>query len=108
LFAVVVSLISLVFPSVVPTFRTETTTNTGVLVVFPGYTSTITNNSTLFHKVAMTNTVTVISELTYTDFERTPMYAAFGLGVMQLALLATLIVTLGLSGIVLSRRLFAK
>ena len=108
LFAVVVSLISLVFPSVVPTLRTETTTITGVLVVFPGYTSTITNNSTLFHKVAMTNTVTVISELTYTDFKRTPTYAAFGLGVMQLALLAILIVTLGLSGIVLSRRLLPQ
>jgi hypothetical protein len=36
------------------------------------------------------------------------MYAAFGLDVMQLALLAILIVTLGLSGIVLSRRLFAQ
>ena len=108
LFAVVVSLVSLAFPSVVPTFRTETTTITGVLVVFPGYTSTITNNSTLFHKVAMTNTVTVISELTYTDFKKTPMYAAFGLSIMQLALLAILIVTLGLSGVVLSRRLLAQ
>ena len=108
LFAAVVSLVSLVLPSIVPTSRTETTTITGVLVVFPGYTSTITNNSTLFHKVAMTNTVTVISELTYTEFKRTPIYAAFGLGIMQFALLVILIILLGLSGIVLSRRVFSQ
>jgi hypothetical protein len=105
LLAVIVSLVSLVFPSVtVPTFRTETITVSEVLVVFPGYTSTTADNSTLFYKVPMTNTVTVTSEVTYSEFKTMPKYNAFGLSDTQFMLLAILIVTLGLSGIVLLRR----
>ena len=105
LLAMVVSIVSLAFPSVaVPTFRTETFTVSGVLVVFPGYTSTTTNNSTLFYKVPMTNTVTVTSEVIYSDFKTMPMYTAFGLSNTQFMLLTILIVKLGLSGIVLFRR----
>ena len=105
LLTVIVSLISLVFPSVtVPTLRTETITVSGVLVVFPGYTSTTADNSTLFYKVPMTNTVTVTSEVTYSEFKTMPMYNAFGLSNTQFMLLAILIIALGLSGIVLLRR----
>ncbi len=105
LLAVFVSLASLVLPSVtVPTFRTETITISGVLVVFPGYISTTSDNSTLFYKVPMTNTVTVTSEVIYSGFTTIPMYTAFGLSDAQFMLLGILMVTLGLSGAVLLRR----
>jgi hypothetical protein len=106
LLAVIVRIVTLVFPSVaVPTLRTETITVSGVLVVFPGYTSLSTaDNSTRFYKVPMTNTVMVTSEVIHTDFKTMPMYTAFGLSDTQFMLLAILIVTLGLPGVVLLRR----
>ena len=105
LIVVVASLVSLAFSRIaMPTFRTETVTVTGVLVVFPAYTSTITNSSTVFLKVPMTNTLTVTSELTYTDFKTIPMYTALGLDETELKFLAILVVALGLCWIVLLRR----
>jgi len=105
LIAVIASLVSLAFSSIaMPTSRIETVTITGVLVVFPGYTSTIANSSTVFLKVPMTNTLTVTSEVTYADFKTIPMYATLGLNVTQLTLLAILVVALGLPWIALMRR----
>ena len=78
--AVVISVASLFFPSVaVSTYRTVTGTGTRELV-FPGYTSTTTSDTTLFHKVAMTNTITVTSELVYTDLKTMSGLLRFGFG----------------------------
>jgi intracellular septation protein A len=105
LFAAVASLVSLSISSIaMPTVRSETVTVTDILVVFPGYTSTITNSSAIFLKVPMTNTLTVTTELTYTGFKTTPMYAALGLDETELTLPAILVVALGLTWILLLRR----
>jgi hypothetical protein len=100
-----VGVVSLVLPSVsVPTLRIDTTTVTGVLVVFPGLTSSTTDNSTYWHKVPMTNTVTAISEVTQTGLTTIPLYAVLGLSDPELMVVLLFIITLGLSGILLSGR----
>jgi hypothetical protein len=104
LLAVVISVASFFFPSVaVSTYRTVTGTGTRELV-FPGYTSTTTSDTTLFHKVAMTNTITVTSELVYTDLKTMPVYSVLGLGDAQVTFLVILIVAAALLGITSPRR----